>query len=106
VLIVNLVARIQGKLAVDYASLSAIKPDLVFVSLTGFGLEGARKDIPCYDLIAEGYSGVMDLTGEADSPAAVIMSSRIALDAGQSGLHGAPASHYELLLIKTCLGSR
>ena len=33
-----------------------------------FGLEGSRKDFPCYDLIAEGYSGVMDLTGEAESP--------------------------------------
>ena len=68
VAIVNLVERVQQKLGVDYASLSAIKPDLVFVSLTGFGLEGARKDFPCYDLIAEGYSGVMDLTGEAESP--------------------------------------
>jgi crotonobetainyl-CoA:carnitine CoA-transferase CaiB-like acyl-CoA transferase len=48
--------------------LSALNPRLVFVSLTGFGMEGARRDFPCYDLIAEGYSGVMDLTGEADSP--------------------------------------
>ena len=68
VVIVNLVARVQKKLGIDYAALQAIKPDLVFVSLTGFGLTGARKDFPCYDLIAEGYSGVMDLTGEADSP--------------------------------------
>src|SRR5687767_614053 len=68
VVILNLVARVQKKLGIDYESLKAIKPDVVFVSLTGFGMEGARKDFPCYDLIAEGYSGVMDLTGEADSP--------------------------------------
>ncbi|MGZ8231741.1 MAG: CaiB/BaiF CoA transferase family protein [Burkholderiales bacterium] len=68
VVIVNLVERVQKKLGVDYAALAAIKPDVVYVSLTGFGLEGVRKDFPCYDLIAEGYSGVMDLTGEADSP--------------------------------------
>ncbi|MDB5808472.1 MAG: acyl-CoA transferase [Betaproteobacteria bacterium] len=68
VVIVNLVARVQKKLGIDYAALKAIKPDLVFVSLTGFGMTGARKDFPCYDLIAEGYSSVMDLTGEADSP--------------------------------------
>ena len=68
VVIVNLVARVQQKLGVDYATLKALKPDLVFVSLTGFGLSGARRDFPCYDLIAEGYSSVMDLTGEADSP--------------------------------------
>jgi crotonobetainyl-CoA:carnitine CoA-transferase CaiB-like acyl-CoA transferase len=68
VVIVNLVGRVQKKLGIDYAALSALKPDLVFVSLTGFGLNGARRDFPCYDLIAEGYSSVMDLTGEADSP--------------------------------------
>jgi crotonobetainyl-CoA:carnitine CoA-transferase CaiB-like acyl-CoA transferase len=68
VVIVNLVGRVQKKLGIDYAALQAVKPDLVFVSLTGFGLTGARKDFPCYDLIAEGYSSVMDLTGEADSP--------------------------------------
>ena len=68
VVIVHLVGRVQKKLGIDYATLSALNPRLVFVSLTGFGMEGARRDFPCYDLIAEGYSGVMDLTGEADSP--------------------------------------
>ena len=67
VVIINLVERVQKKLGIDYATLSALKSDLVLVSLTGFGLTGARKDFPCYDLIAEGYSSVMDLTGEADS---------------------------------------
>ena len=62
VVIVNLVGRVQKKLGIDYATLSTLNPKLVFVSLTGFGMEGARRDFPCYDLIAEGYSGVMDLT--------------------------------------------
>ncbi len=68
VVIVNLVARVQTKLGIDYATLGRLKPDLVFVSLTGFGLTGERQHFPCYDLIAEGYSSVMDLTGEAESP--------------------------------------
>ena len=68
VVLVNLTDRVQKKLGVDYASLSAIKNDIVHLSLSGFGLTGERKDFPCYDLIAEGYSAVMDLTGEADSP--------------------------------------
>ena len=67
VVLVNLVARSQRKLGVDQEALARIKPDLVHVSLTGFGLTGGRADMPCYDLIAEGYAGVMDLTGEADS---------------------------------------
>jgi len=64
VAIVNLVPRAQRKLGVSYDALSAARPDLIHVSITGFGLEGERADEPCYDLIAEGYSGVMDLTGE------------------------------------------
>jgi len=66
VLLLNLVARAQRKLGLDATTLKALKPDLIHVSLTGFGLSGDRADLPCYDLIAEGYSGVMDLTGEAD----------------------------------------
>jgi crotonobetainyl-CoA:carnitine CoA-transferase CaiB-like acyl-CoA transferase len=66
VLIVNQVARVQKKLLVDYTRLAALYPTLIHASLTGFGLLGARRDLPCYDLIAEGYSGVMDLTGESD----------------------------------------
>ncbi len=68
VVIVNLTGRVQKKLGVDHAALSAVRPDIVHVSLSGFGLTGARRDFPCYDLIAEGYSGVMDLTGEAENP--------------------------------------
>lgn len=68
VLLLNLVARAQRKLELDAASLQGVNPRLVHVSISGFGLRGARADLPCYDLIAEGYSGVMDLTGEAESP--------------------------------------
>jgi len=69
VILVNLVARAQRKLGLDAASLRAVNPQLIHVSLTGFGLKGPRADLPCYDLIAEGYSGVMDLTGEPNAPA-------------------------------------
>jgi crotonobetainyl-CoA:carnitine CoA-transferase CaiB-like acyl-CoA transferase len=81
VIVVNLVARAQAKLGLDAATLARIRPDLVHASITGFGLDGARADRPCYDLIAEGYSGVMDLTGElhddpqkVGTPAADILS--------------------------------
>lgn len=68
VVVTNQVPRVQTKLAMDPATLQALKPDLIVATVTGFGLTGARRDAPCYDLIAEGYSGVMDLTGEADAP--------------------------------------
>lgn len=67
VFLTNQLPKVQSKLGIDWESVKAVKPDIIFVSLTGFGLEGARSNDPCYDLIAEGYSGVMDLTGAADS---------------------------------------
>ena len=95
VVIVNLVERVQKKLGVDYATLSAIRPDLVYVSLTGFGLEGARKDFPCYDLIAEGYSGVMDLTGEAESPPQKVGTPAADLIAGMDAAYAALAALFD-----------
>lgn len=83
VLLVNSVARVQRKLGIDAASLRDVNPGLIHVSVTGFGLEGARADLPCYDLIAEGYSSVMDLTGEADRPAQKIGTPAADLLAGQ-----------------------
>ena len=68
VMVVNQLPRVQKKLAIDFESIAAINPHIVFVSLTGFGLEGERAEHACYDLIAEGYSGIMDLTGEIESP--------------------------------------
>jgi len=67
VVVLNQVPRLQAKLRTDYQTLKAARADLIHVSLTGFGLTGARADRPCYDLIAEGLSGVMDLTGEPES---------------------------------------
>jgi crotonobetainyl-CoA:carnitine CoA-transferase CaiB-like acyl-CoA transferase len=64
VLVTNQLPSVLAKLHIGYEEVKAIRPDIVYVSLTGFGLGGARQNDPCYDLIAEGYSGVMDLTGE------------------------------------------
>jgi crotonobetainyl-CoA:carnitine CoA-transferase CaiB-like acyl-CoA transferase len=66
IMVVNLLPRVQKKLGLDAEACKALRPDLVHVSITGFGLEGKRSDWTCYDLIAEGYSGVMDITGEVD----------------------------------------
>jgi crotonobetainyl-CoA:carnitine CoA-transferase CaiB-like acyl-CoA transferase len=65
VVVVNQVESVQRKFGVDFETLREHRQGLIHASITGFGLTGSRKDLPCYDLIAEGYSGVMDLTGEA-----------------------------------------
>ncbi|SOY77506.1 Acyl-CoA transferase [Cupriavidus taiwanensis] len=83
VVVLNAAQRVQEKLGLDYATLKAINSRLVHVSVTGFGLEGDRADLPCYDLIAEGYSGVMHLTGEADRPPQKVGTPAADLLAGQ-----------------------
>ena len=95
VVLVNLGARVQKKLRVDYDSLAAVKADLVHVSLSGFGLEGARRDFPCYDLIAEGYSGVMDLTGEGNGPPQKVGTPAADLIAGMDAAYAAVAALFD-----------
>ena len=95
VVMVNLTGRVQKKLGVDHAALSAVRADIVHVSISGFGLRGARKDFPCYDLIAEGYSGVMDLTGEAESPPQKIGTPAADLIAGMDAAYATLAALFD-----------
>ena len=55
---------VQRKLKLDYETLGNLSKGLIFVSISGFGLSGERAELTCYDLIAEGYSGIMDITGD------------------------------------------
>ena len=48
----------------DYASLSAINPGLIYCSITGFGQDGPYAARLGYDFIVQGMGGLMDLTGD------------------------------------------
>ena len=55
------------KFGLDYGTLSAEHPELVYASITGFGT-GAGAHLPGYDLAAQALSGLMDLQGAVDGP--------------------------------------
>lgn len=55
-----------AKYGLDYASLCAIKPNLIYCSITGFGQTGPYQHRPGYDFILQGMGGFMSITGEAD----------------------------------------
>lgn len=67
VVVTNQTPDVQRKLGMDVQTLRKGRDGLIVASITGFGLSGPRSAMPCYDLIAEGYSGIMDLTGPASS---------------------------------------
>lgn len=55
------------KFGLDYENLKALNPSLIYCSITGFGHTGPRAADAGYDIIGQAMSGLMDLTGEADS---------------------------------------
>lgn len=54
------------KYGLDYESLKAINPKLVYCSITGFGQNGPYANLAGYDYIVQGMSGFMSITGEPD----------------------------------------
>ena len=67
VLVENYKVGDLAKYGLDYASLTQIKPDLVYCSITGFGQNGPYAQRPGYDYIVQGMGGFMSVTGEADN---------------------------------------
>ena len=55
-----------AKYGLDYASLSALNPRLIYCSITGFGQDGPYAHRPGYDFMIQGMGGIMDLTGAPD----------------------------------------
>jgi crotonobetainyl-CoA:carnitine CoA-transferase CaiB-like acyl-CoA transferase len=64
VLIENYRPGVAARLGVDYETLEAINPRLIYASISGFGQTGPYAMRPGFDLIAQGLAGVMSVTGE------------------------------------------
>jgi crotonobetainyl-CoA:carnitine CoA-transferase CaiB-like acyl-CoA transferase len=59
----NTLPKHMKSLGIGYEELSAVKPDLIWVGLTGFGPD---SDEPAYDPVLQARGGVMDMTGQAE----------------------------------------
>jgi formyl-CoA transferase len=55
-----------AKYGLDYASLAALNPKLIYCSITGFGQTGPYRERAGYDFIIQGMGGFMSITGERD----------------------------------------
>ncbi|MFM9829766.1 MAG: CaiB/BaiF CoA transferase family protein [Sphingomonas sp.] len=96
VLIENFKVGGLAKYGLDYATLSALNPRLVYCSITGFGQDGPYAHRPGYDFIIQGMGGIMDLTGE---PAGAPQKSGVAFADIFTGL-------YSVIAIQAALAQR
>jgi formyl-CoA transferase len=72
VLVENYRPGVAKRLGVDYGTLAAINPRLIYCSISGFGQTGPYANRGGYDLIAQGMSGIMSATGsEGGAPVKV-----------------------------------
>ncbi|WP_309751005.1 CaiB/BaiF CoA-transferase family protein [Novosphingobium sp.] len=79
-----------AKYGLDYAALSAVKPDLIYASITGFGQTGPDKDKGGYDFLIQAMSGLMSVTGPADgTPGAGPLKAGIPVTDLSTGLYAA-----------------
>ncbi|WP_437889633.1 CaiB/BaiF CoA transferase family protein [Phytobacter sp. V91] len=66
VLVENFRPGVTARLGIDYPTLAAINPRLVYASISGFGQQGPMAHKAAYDHIIQAIGGIMQVTGQAD----------------------------------------
>ncbi len=67
VVLENFRPKVMKRLQLDYEVLSKINPNIVYCAVSGFGQDGPLAMRPAYDQVIQGISGVMSVTGDAES---------------------------------------
>jgi crotonobetainyl-CoA:carnitine CoA-transferase CaiB-like acyl-CoA transferase len=68
VLVENFTPGVMARLGLDYAAAAALRPDLVYCSISGYGQTGPWRDRPAFAHVVHATSGLMHLQQEADDP--------------------------------------
>src|SRR5438067_923806 len=68
IVIENYRPGVMAALGLDYPTLSAVNRGLIYASISGYGQTGPSRGKGGFDLIAQGVSGIMSVTGEAGGP--------------------------------------
>jgi len=68
VVVENFTPGVVDRLGIDYTSVKAVNPRVVYCSISGFGQTGPYKSKSAYDQVMQGLGGIMSLTGEPDRP--------------------------------------
>ena len=67
VLVENYRPGVMARLGLGYEDLLPANPRLIYCAISGFGQDGPLRDLPAYDQIIQGMSGVMSITGAPDT---------------------------------------
>jgi formyl-CoA transferase len=68
VLIENFRPGVMARLGLDYATLAGANPRLIYASISGYGATGPSSSRGGFDLVAQGETGLMSITGEPGRP--------------------------------------
>ena len=68
VVVENFTPGVVDRLSIDYESVKAVNPRIVYCSISGFGQTGPYKNKSAYDQVMQGMGGIMSLTGEPNGP--------------------------------------
>jgi crotonobetainyl-CoA:carnitine CoA-transferase CaiB-like acyl-CoA transferase len=85
------------KLGLGYDTLSRVNPGLIYCAVSGYGRDGPYADKPGFDLIAQGFSGLMSITGEPGGPPAKTGNSIADINAGILAVTGITAAYVHKL---------
>lgn len=76
------------KLGFGYETIKEINPRIVYTSISGFGRTGPEKDRAGYDVLLQGFGGLMSITGDPDRPPAKAGMSIVDLSTGLFAVYG------------------
>ena len=88
--------RLEG-FGLGYEDVRAVNPAIVYATITGFGRTGPYKDKPGFDLMAQGYSGIMGVTGHPGQPPVKVSVPITDLNAGLFTAYGILAAYVNRL---------
>lgn len=97
VVLINYRAGVPAKMGIDYATLRAINPRLIYASITGFGETGPYATRAGSDIVAQAYSGLMAAEAKVDdfgAPAPIISTTMIDRSSGLAAAMGICAALY------------
>ena len=56
------------RLGIGYEEMRAVKADIIYARIKGFGVDGSWSDYKCYDMVAQAAAGAFSITGEMEGP--------------------------------------